>query len=416
MNFEKPPHSNPDTSKNPLDEVSRRRFLVGALGLGTIALGIKGIEYTTEKEKEESEMTDREKDQQSFERMYSPRFSDEMKGYGQFYGELHFDELMFVDERGMLIGRPVKIEDFRGISSGKRDKYGIIKGKVSQDWLDAVREAVCLENGVAYDAVRDLPRQMNHITVAREMVTTLADEKIEADTYLDIVQAMGGKEVVGDSRTRIQYLREEGMKLATGIPAGAYNEIAFVLPGLAAQESKYVNDSVSSVGARGIMQFMPDTWETVDGGDIDDIASFKDQVSATGKLFAMKYEYLKDHTGDHFEKIKSEFFEGDAQAFEHYFLAPILINSYNSGEGRLAKCIKLFVETYPTKASLAHAIGEYSDGYGYDVYLLMTKLCSTVVAKDEKGKSIRRIRGYGRDSSQYVARAYTLAQLIAEEE
>ncbi|MEK9174048.1 MAG: lytic transglycosylase domain-containing protein, partial [Patescibacteria group bacterium] len=328
-------------------------------------------------------------------------------------------EVMFVDDKGRPLGDPIKIEDFNGVSPGSRDQHGIIKGDINQAWLDVVRKHICDTYKVPYDKAKSRPRQFNLIYIAREMVTTLADENIKANTYLDIVKEMGDKTVVADSRSRIEYLRQEGMKKAEGIPAGARDEIQFVLPGLAAQESKYVNDVVSSTGARGIMQFMSGTWARVDGGEIDDVLSFTDQVAAASKLFSGKYDYLQNDKDDNvrqeFKLIQREFFGGDAEAFEHYFLAPVLINSYNSGEGRLAKCIRLFVETYPTAASLKKAIGEYPKGFGYDAYLLMTKLCSTVVGKDEDGHSIRRIRGYGRDSSQYVVRAYTLAQLLEEE-
>jgi len=72
------------------------------------------------------------------------------------------------------------------------------------------------------------------------------------------------------------------------------------------------------------------------------------------------------------------------------------------------------LETYPNRESLKKAIGEYPDGLGLDAYLLMTKLSSAVVGRTEKGKRIHRISGYGRDSSQYVVRAYTLAELLKE--
>lgn len=183
-----------------------------------------------------------------------------------------------------------------------------------------------------------------------------------------------------------------------------------------------MNDVVSSTGARGIMQFMPDSFKHVqkelkkdDNTPIDNILEFTDQVTAASKLLEMKYQYIQDHVGKELAKIQQEFFGGDVVQFERYFLAPVIINSYNSGEGRLAKCIKLFVETYPNLMALKKAIGEYPDGFGYDAYLLMTKICSVVVGRTKENKPIYKISGYGRDSSQYVVRAYTLAQILAED-
>jgi hypothetical protein len=415
MNFDTPPPKK-DKDKAGFDATSRRRFLIGTAALALVGVGLK--EYQDAQEEKEEKLTDIERDQETFDREYSPRFADEMMGYKEFYGELKFDEVLFVDDFGKPIGDPVKIVDFGGTSPGERDEHGIIKGKLSQEWLDAVRQDVCQKHGIVYSAEKDLPRQMQLLFVAREMKGALADEGIEADTYLGVAKAMGDKGVVGVPETsRLEYIKTEGMKTSKRIPPGAYNEILFVLPGLAAQESKYANDAVSSTGAKGIMQFMPDTWKEVGEGNI---LNFTDQVAAVGKLMDRKYQYLlthkKDNVSQELRTIQEQFFGGDAKQFEHYFLAPILINSYNSGEGRLAKCIKLFVETYPTRESWVKQFGAYADGVGYDLYLSMTKLCSEVVGRDKDGDEIRRIRGYGRDSSQYVVRAYTLAELLKEKE
>ena len=420
MNFENPTKKTEDSKLKPsLGGVLSRREVVGGLGIASISGGLTTAEYLKQ-DKEDKEATKEE--EENFEREYSPRFADEMTGYKELYTTLKFDEIMFVDDQGRPLGKPIKIADFKGVSPGSRDKHGIIQGDLNQVWLDAVRKHICDTEGVPYDEARDRPRQFNLLYIAREMASTLADEGIQAENYVGIAKAMGAREVVGgEGLSRLEYLRINGMKGADEVPTQVREEISFVLPGLAAQESKYVNDVVSITGARGIMQFMPDSFKHVQkelkkDGDtaVDNILEFTDQVTAASKLLEMKYQYIKDHASKELTKIQQEFFGGDVVAFERYFLAPVIINSYNSGEGRLAKCIKLFVETYPNLMALKKAIGEYPDGFGYDAYLLMTKICSVVVGRTKENKPIYKVSGYGRDSSQYVVRAYTLAQILTE--
>ncbi len=103
--------------------------------------------------------------------------------------------------------------------------------------------------------------------------------------------------------------------------------------------------------------------------------------------------------------------------FRRYFLTPVLVNSYNSGPGRLVMAVKEFAKEFSTRESLLEKLdGEYEDGFGYDVYFAMTKFASTVVGEDKNGNDKRRIPGYGRDSSQYVIRAYSLALLLSADD
>ncbi len=111
------------------------------------------------------------------------------------------------------------------------------------------------------------------------------------------------------------------------------------------------------------------------------------------------------------DKIQQEFFDDDQEAFEGYFLAPVLINSYNSGPGRLIHVLKAFYERYPNRKKLEEKLGvSQGESLGYDVFLEATK-----VASEKLDSKHRRVPGYGRDSSQYVIRAYTLANLLSAE-
>lgn len=412
MPFEKPatPKGEEEKSKIGLDDVfdetSRRMFLMGAAGL-TITAGVEKVLF----DGEGAEDGNKKKEQQStFERRFEHGFQDEMAGYGDFYERLHLDEVMFVDEGGRPVGEHFKIEEIDGISPGEKDQDGILKGELRQEWLDHVRQKLHADHpDVQFNLKTGLPRQMNLVFLARELKSkALREEDIHADTYLEVVKHFGSKPVVGaPDKTRIEYLREHVMDKVK-LSATLQKELSFVLPGLAAQESKYNNNSQSSVKAFGILQFMPDTWKSLGYSDAEK-NQFKVQVEAAGKFFEAAHHFITRNDDGALDKIKKEFFGDDQQAFEGYFLAPVLVNSYNSGPGRLVHVLKAFCAEYPNRKKFEEATGLSGTELGYDVFLAATKVASRKVSS-----GARRVPGYGRDSSQYAIRAYTLAKLLAK--
>ena len=412
MSNEKPRSS----FKKPEDfsSVSRRRLLVGAGALGLTMAGLKVAETFMHTETPEAERTP----EQNTEK-FGPRFTNEITGYLKFYGELKLDEVMFVDEQGLPLGEPVKLEPINGISPGEIEgATGILIGDINQAWLDAWRTKKCQEfPGAKCDLEKSLPRQMNLLFLARELANAeyLKDEQIEGETYIDVVRHFARKTVVGhEGSSRYEYLRDHVGESMEKVPEAIREELQFLVPGLAAQESKYINDARSSVGAMGIMQFMPSTWTSELGYRKEDILQFTNQVEGAGSFFERAYEFVRDHDDGALDVICENLFDDNREVFRRYFLTPVLVNSYNSGPGRLVAAVKEFARTYPTRQALLDELGgDYEDGFGYDVYFAMTKFASTVVGKDGEGYDKRRIPGYGRDSSQYVLRAYSLALLLS---
>lgn len=415
MPYERPP-TPPSKEKESFGSIDRRKLLIGAGGL---ALTVAGLEIANLVKDKKRHAREEERAPEQNTEKFGPHFTNELAGYMEFYGELKLDEVMFVDEDGLPLGEPVKLEPIDGIAPGEREgATGILTGEIAQEWLDTWRIKKCQEFPEAKcDLKKSLPRQMNLLFLARELANEqyLKDENIQAETYLDVVRHFAHKRVKGhEESSRYEYLHDHVGDHIQGVPDAIKEELQFLVPGLAAQESKYINDAKSSVGAVGIMQFMPSTWTKELGYKMEDILQFTNQVEGAGKFFERAYEFVRDHAGEALDMICKEHFDDNREMFRRYFLTPVLVNSYNSGPGRLAMAVKEFAKEFSTRESLLEKLdGEYQDGFGYDVYFAMTKFASAVIGEDKNGNDKRRIPGYGRDSSQYVIRAYSLALLLS---
>ena len=99
------------------------------------------------------------------------------------------------------------------------------------------------------------------------------------NTRLSMVLHYGEKEVIGaEEVTRLQYVSTIQLE---GVPTDIEQEIQNVIKGLCAQESSYHNGLESPLGAKGIFQFMPATWEELEYQE-SDIKLLKNQVVTAG--------------------------------------------------------------------------------------------------------------------------------------
>ncbi len=374
--------------------------LGGAIGSGLTGLGL----LIPIREKERREAAEIQKS--------SERFTDRISGYLRQYGELKRDEIVFVDERGKPLGNPIKLEDIGGIPPGKLDETGLLVDEViNQDWLDAQRLRICdARPGLACDIRGAIPQQLNVIQAIREAIQKTEGETIDPETFMDIVSHYGKKEVIlGKGLNRIEYIQEQSMStnlLPEGFPADARREVRRLLPALAAQESRYNNKSRSRKDARGIFQFTEGAWEDFGGGE--DILFLKNQVPAVTRYMGNAYEMMQEKAAESLAKVKDEFFGGDEERFNIYFLVPALLNSYNAGPKRMVAVVNWFVEQCSTREKFTEYFGRYADEYGYDVFFAMVSAA--------KGQSnVRYLDLYGKDASEYVPRIYALAVLLKKE-
>jgi hypothetical protein len=398
MPFENPHNAEKDEDADkPL--YTRREITKAAgtgLAIGSIGTGLIAQEIFGRDTQEENTVERKEGGYES-----SELFQREMAGYKMLYSELKRDEILFVNEEGMPLGKPVKVESVNGISPGTIDKNGFLTEDMNQDWLDYQRERVCAELEVPCDIPNGLPRQINVIPQLRDTVYYTPDDDLDPENYLEVIEYFAGKKVIGaEHKTRLEFVRDHvGDSLK--VPPAVKEELIALIPGLAAQESHFNNGLKSSVGAEGIFQFMPDTWKDF-GYSEEDLLYLKNQVEAVGKYFSRAYTFLKNNAGRALTIAEREYFNGSAEDFGRDFLAPVLLNSYNAGPGRLATTLKWFIEQYPPRESLEKSIGTHAGGFGKDAYQALTN----------KAKGV--IPGYGRDSSQYVVRLSALAELLKD--
>jgi hypothetical protein len=347
------------------------------------------------------------------ERNFGEHFTKEQVTYTTLYRDLTNKQVMFVDEKGLLIGQPISLDPIMSsgtntvIIPGTLDARGVPVGRVSQTWLDAARVRVCEEAHIRCNTEESLPRVRSVIRLVRDATPYFSQGATPPETFFDIIRHLGSSPVPGiqSEVTLIQYIHENFGK-NTNLPPDILEELRDTLPGLAAQESQYNPAARSPVGARGILQFMPDTWRTM-GYSRDTEGNSALQVEAAGKYFEGSYRELMTRNSEDFAYIRTTFFGGDTTAFDKYFLVPVLINTYNSGTGRLSRVITWFRNTYPDRQSIS-SLSSGENGYGYDVYAAMAHFASENKTAETSG--------YKEHSSEYFSRVFALANIISEYE
>ena len=348
-------------------------------------------------------------------------FERQQTAFTGIYGSLTAHQIQFLDTYAGPLGGPYTVEPLHGVSPGPLNDEGVITGPFNPRWLQEARKDVLERHPeVQADISKDEPRQTNTIALLR--IANKKNPELHAKTLLDVVRFYGDKKVNGidENLTRIEYIKKYiGQEVAISpdpiqpnnpfrkfdLPKSILAELKRIVPGLAAQESQFNNESFSSAGARGIFQFMPDTWEdtfkrvnlSVPNDDL-----LKNQLEGVTLYFLHSYHEFLKRCPEALTRVKMEFFDGDEDAFDKYFFTPILINSYNSGTGRLASVLSWFLQTFPSKEALRQQIGSYPDGFGYDVYATMA----------HEARARKAIPGYGNDSSEYVTRSMAFATLL----
>jgi hypothetical protein len=390
--------------KNGDSGVSRRDVLKRAL-FGAVALGLEGSPQLLQ-----NESTD-PASERDFDLKESVRFNHQIEGFRQQYGRLKRNEILFIDSIGGPLGPPVKLEETLGRSPGEFDQDGVLIGEIDQGWLDFERERVCGREH-AYellDIPNGLPRQLNVIPQIRAILRNgPGRSELDPQTFHDIVKYFGRKPVEGVAgENRIHYLRSHGMDHAE-VPEDMRTHLSRLLPGLAAEESQFNSAIRSGAGAVGVLQFMPATWHEL-GYQPEQMNSFVTQTEAIGKDVTSKYRHITSHAVPELAHIKAEYFNDDESDFNRHFLLPVLLNSYNSGQSRMVNVIRHLVQRCPTRSALEQAVGPHTNGLGMDAYQHMTFLASRPVGHDHA------VSGYGRQSSQYVAQIFALAELLDDE-
>ena len=233
----------------------------------------------------------------------------------------------------------------------------------------------------------------------------------EIHSIIDVVYFFGDKDVRnGDGLSRIEYLQKH-LKFDDAVPKDIQTELRFLSAGIAGEESRFRDGIKSTVHAGGIFQFMPETVERLGyeqfviytDGKATDLQSipYTIQVEILGKHLSAIYKELYGHLDvSEIDPIQQLFnSEGD---FNKFFLAPVMINAYNTGAGRMSRAIKEFAS--PDRVFELHE--KYNEMAGYDVFDDLVEF--------SKHSNTGSLSGYKTASASYTYKVFGYALSISQ--
>ena len=368
----------------------------------------------------------------------SESFEAEKLGWQRWW-ELKYNEVQFVNERGVPVGNPVEFENFvvkrtrTGadgkpeefdylLAPGAENKEGMLKDNLAPEWIRYVRADVARREGCDAGQLR-----IRHITEEFEKAVARGEEEPELresilaavhggngiESMLDLVAYYGlnkDKAVHGDTleRTRAEYLKQE-ITFHNRVPKVVQSELRGFIVGLAAQESRFnAGLPKNHATAEGILQ-LKDEVRKENGHHPEKRLSFTEEVDVAGKHFSnvytrvrhwMRNELVLNSEGRLEEKERPETYEvlrglfTDGQegeeAWQKYFLVPCMVNAYNAGSWTIGACLHEFVAAHSLE-ELQRLAGEEP---GYDLFTHFTHF-----AKENQAN--RFTRNYGEDAQAY---------------
>lgn len=313
-------------------------------------------------------------------------------------------ELIFVDQHGKLITVISTTDKIKNKKGHAIPAWSPNKKQFDQEWLNAWRYKIhtqypSLEFDLTFN--QELPKQMNS---RRTVETTRYQSNIEH------VLDYGSRIVPGTNLSHIAYAKQIFSQPTltttslTPLPAGIRKRLSEISYGIAGIESGFNNSQISPVKAQSVWQILPITFHHLcQKLNLEaDYENFITTTTAANRHCEEIYQYLIHSCSDEFDLIRTRF-HFSKQDFENQFIFPCLISAYHTGQGRLKKVIHWFANQHDKK-KLNQKIGTYPNGYGYDLFGQMTRLCY-----QEKTVS-----GYGRQSWEYFLRANAMATLIRQ--
>ncbi len=336
------------------------------------------------------------------------KFAARVAGYRAFF--TMGSEVLFVDESGAPVGT-VPIETINGIAPGASfdAAHGVVTEGFARAWLVAARAKVLHDKPQLKADSLEVKTNWN----ALKHAVNDPDESMTYDnvkSILDVVRYFGDKEVRGgDGESRIEYVKDAIEFTGNLAKAPDVAEaLRACVPGLCALESKFNDDVASGVGARGIFQMKPETWEKELGREPFEKGvpvPLTEQVKAAGELFSKMYDRVRywcfeeePYAGrNYLEDIKQVF--ASQEEFEQFFFVPLMINAYNTGEKGVGEVVRSFVES-----GVFHKMFKKETNAGFDVFQAMTEYGASVDFGD--------VADYGPEASTYVQRVYAFAGLL----
>lgn len=299
------------------------------------------------------------------------------------------DTMLFVDDNGEPVGRPVKfedivdrkynpdgslyMEDYLFTPSRVMNELGVPEDGVSPEWMDLVQQRL-EEKYPGKKIARRVHVAGEFMAGYRKGGPELQDkvESGEVENLVEMVDFFGEEKVESmPGLSRKEYLREM-VEFSGTVPAVVQEEVRRLLPALSAKESQFSDTALSKSGAVGALQFKPSTWEDL-GADPDKITLFEEQVKMMGEFTSRQYKALFYFVGkDRLNSLQAKF--QDEDSYYRDLIVPLLINAHNTGAKGMADVVTAYLdatpkEIMPTGKDLYTAIADYGKenkigGYG----------------------------------------------------
>jgi hypothetical protein len=166
------------------------------------------------------------------------------------------------------------------------------------------------------------------------------------------------------------------------VPKLLQDNLADLVPGWLAQESRFRKDAVSSSKATGYAQIKPNVWEEYKKTSEVSL-DIGEQMEVFGELVSDNYHYILHFAGeDVIETLRSKFDSEDK--FIEALMTPLMVNAYNAGGPMIGRALNKFVESVPVEEMKS----------GRDLFVQFTDF-----AKDN-------VDGFKEEQDEYVPKVY----------
>lgn len=306
-----------------------------------------------------------------------------------------------------------RVRTLADIAPGKFDADGFLEGGLDPRWLLAARYILSKN---AKDAGFDPEKEPAVLTIADTLKR--AGENApggprEFNTYLDVLKHYGAEVAIPfRSLNVIDLIRTHGME-NVALPEPLQGELKRLFPAVPGVESHFDNTLISKDGAVGMHQFLPKMWRSLGHSKKDalwlsiEVHAAGDDMLDTDHEFTEQEHVRAKAAADYF---KEQFFDGDQETFDRYFMTPLIINAYNTGGPLMRDVLEWFIKTFPSRKEVDALIGPHPKGYGLDLFMAM----SMQVHGEQRPKTDP-LHAYGDDAKNYVPRVYALADLIEKQ-
>ncbi len=312
-------------------------------------------------------------------------------------GGLNRYQVLFVNKRGEQITEPFTLTESVGLLPEemvwRKDGAGGVG--IPGTWINEQKAYISSQLGIPVSEI-----EMLHVHL--DLDSTRAEHM---NSKVELAYANATTPLESDSKGRdpLTILREETH--FTKIPSRVAEEFTPYMVGIASEESRFdANKTNKRSGARSIMQTMPwvvEQYKVEHSEPNLDAENLEDQLKVSSEHIETTYRELTENLDLELYNITQDYFKGNTASMEKYFLIPLMINSYNSGQDRLIDVVRWFFSAYPEPQSTAELIGQEEQLSGYDVFFAMIHQC----AKENS------VEGFGPESSTYVSKVmgWTLA-------